>query len=148
MAGSRSFVRVCSHPPMHSDSKLLNPPKLNSHKWGAFNDYVDKKMWLVVQKVSFLSTFRVKNVHVEVGGGQKRAKLCPRSHWMPPYVSIGLCWWVQKLAVFLTNGTLISLIAKNVGRKSPKTCLLNIWMVPNLSDTHQIWLYRVDSWSS
>ena len=23
---------------------------------------------------------RVKNVHVEVGGGQKRAKLCPRSH--------------------------------------------------------------------
>ena len=26
----------------------------------------------------FLSTFRVENVHVEVGGGQKRTKLCPR----------------------------------------------------------------------
>ena len=36
------------------------------------------------KKSLFLSTFRVKNVHVEVGGGQKRAKLCPRSHWMPP----------------------------------------------------------------
>ena len=23
--------------------------------------------------------------NVEVGGGQKRAKLCPRSHLMPPY---------------------------------------------------------------
>ena len=32
------------------------------------------------KKYLFLSTFRVKNVHVEVGGGQKRAKLCPRSH--------------------------------------------------------------------
>ena len=32
------------------------------------------------KKSLFLSTFRVKNVHVEVGGGQKRAKLCPRSH--------------------------------------------------------------------
>ena len=33
----------------------------------------------MVQKPLFLSTFRVKNVHVEVGGGQRRAKLCPRS---------------------------------------------------------------------
>ena len=32
------------------------------------------------KKYLFLSTFRVKNVHVEVGGGQKRAKLCPCSH--------------------------------------------------------------------
>ena len=32
------------------------------------------------KKSLFLSTFRVKNVHVEVGGGQKRSKLCPRSH--------------------------------------------------------------------
>jgi hypothetical protein len=32
------------------------------------------------QKSLFLSTFRVKNVHVEVGGGQKSSKLCPRSH--------------------------------------------------------------------
>ena len=36
------------------------------------------------KKSLFLSTFKVKNVHVEVGGGQKRTKLCPRSHWMPP----------------------------------------------------------------
>ena len=36
------------------------------------------------KKYLFLSTFRVKNVQVEVGGGQKKAKLCPRSHWMPP----------------------------------------------------------------
>ena len=28
------------------------------------------------KKSLFLSTFRVKNVHIEVGGGQKRAKLC------------------------------------------------------------------------
>ena len=28
--------------------------------------------------------FRIKNVHIEVGGGQKMAKLCPRSCWMPP----------------------------------------------------------------
>ena len=32
------------------------------------------------KKSLFLSMFRVKNVHVEVGGGQKMAKLCPRSH--------------------------------------------------------------------
>ena len=32
------------------------------------------------KKSLFLSTFRVKNVHVEVGSGQKRAKLCPRNH--------------------------------------------------------------------
>ena len=32
------------------------------------------------KKCIFLSMFRVKNVQVEVGGGQKRAKLCPRSH--------------------------------------------------------------------
>ena len=32
------------------------------------------------QKSLFLYTFRAKNVHVEVGGGQKRAHLCPRSH--------------------------------------------------------------------
>jgi hypothetical protein len=36
----------------------------------------------MAKKVSFLSTLRVKNVHMEVGGGQKRAKLCPRSHLM------------------------------------------------------------------
>ena len=27
----------------------------------------------------FLSTFKIKNVHVKIGGGQKRAKLRPRS---------------------------------------------------------------------
>ena len=48
--------------------------------WGMFNDYVDKKRWWVVKKCLFLSTFMVKNVHVEVGGGHKRAKLCPHSH--------------------------------------------------------------------
>ena len=32
----------------------------------------------------FWSTFRVKNVCVEVGGGQKRTKLCPRSPWTTP----------------------------------------------------------------
>ena len=42
---------------------------------GALNDYVDQKRWWVVQKSLFLSTFGVKNVHVEVGGGQKKAKL-------------------------------------------------------------------------
>ena len=31
------------------------------------------------KKCLILSTFRVKNVNVEVGGGQKRAKLCPRN---------------------------------------------------------------------
>ena len=31
-------------------------------------------------KCLFLSTFRVKNLHVEIGGGQKRATLCPHSH--------------------------------------------------------------------
>ena len=31
----------------------------------------------------FLSTFRVKNIHIDVGSGQKRVKLCSRSHWMP-----------------------------------------------------------------
>ena len=31
--------------------------------------------------------FRAKNVHVEVGGGQKRAKLFPRSHWIPPWTA-------------------------------------------------------------
>ena len=30
-----------------------------------------RKGWQVVKKCLFLSTFRVKNVHVEVGGGQK-----------------------------------------------------------------------------
>ena len=49
---------------------------------GTFNDYVDKKR--CSNKCLFLSTFRVKIVHVEVGGGQKRAKLCPRSHRMSP----------------------------------------------------------------
>ena len=39
----------------------------------------------MVQKIPFLSTFRVENVQVEVGGGQKRAKLCPRSHCLSPY---------------------------------------------------------------
>ena len=28
--------------------------------------------------------FRVKNVQVEAGGGQKRAKLCQCNHWMSP----------------------------------------------------------------
>ena len=42
---------------------------------GTFNDYVDKERWQVVQKCQFLSTFRVKNVHVEVGGGQKKVKI-------------------------------------------------------------------------
>ena len=32
------------------------------------------------KKCLFLSMFRVKNVQVEESGGQKRAKLCPRSH--------------------------------------------------------------------
>ena len=32
------------------------------------------------EKSLFLSTFRVKNVHVDIGGGQKRAKLCSSSH--------------------------------------------------------------------
>ena len=37
------------------------------------------------KKSLFLSTFRVENVHVEIGGVvKKKAKLCPRSHWMPP----------------------------------------------------------------
>ena len=40
----------------------------------------------------FLSTIRVKTVHVEVGGGQKRAKLCPRSHWMPLWQWL-ICDW-------------------------------------------------------
>ena len=65
-------------------------PQLGS---GTFNDYVDFVLvFLNIKgarfnfdkvvggpKMSFLSTFRVENVHVEVGGGQKRAKLCPRS---------------------------------------------------------------------
>ena len=34
----------------------------------------------------FVHVQRLK-VHLEVGGGQKRAKLCPRSHWMSPYSS-------------------------------------------------------------
>ena len=46
---------------------------------GTFDDYVDKKRLEGGQKCLFLSKFRVKNVYVEVGGGQKRAKLCPRS---------------------------------------------------------------------
>ena len=37
--------------------------------WRTFNDYMDKKRWS--KKSLFLSTFRLKNVYVEVGGGQK-----------------------------------------------------------------------------
>ena len=47
---------------------------------GTFNDYVDKKEEVVGGPKNLYSTFRVKNVHVEVGGGQKRAKLCSRNH--------------------------------------------------------------------
>ena len=49
---------------------------------GTFNDYVRGQEEVVGgrKKSPFLSTFRVENVHVEVGGGQKRARLCPRSH--------------------------------------------------------------------
>ena len=32
----------------------------------------------------FCPRLGLKNVPVEVGGGQIRSKLCPRSHWMPP----------------------------------------------------------------
>ena len=34
---------------------------------GSFKNYVDKMRWVGGQKCFFLSTFRVKNVHVEVG---------------------------------------------------------------------------------
>ena len=49
--------------------------------------------------MSILSTFRVTKVHVKVGRWSKRAKLCPRSHWMSPlrpirFVSLALPWHV------------------------------------------------------
>ena len=40
------------------------------------------------KKYLFLSMFRVKNVHVEVGDGQKSAKLCSFSHSILPCVSL------------------------------------------------------------
>ena len=51
----------------------------------------------------FLSTFMFKNVHV-VGGGQKRAKLCPRSHWMTPkfIIFVGMIY-VTTMAAWVGN---------------------------------------------
>ena len=37
-----------------------------------------------------MSTFRVKNVHVDVGGGQKREKLFPR-------IKVTEYWWFRIL---------------------------------------------------
>ena len=34
---------------------------------GSITNYVDKMRWVVVPKMPFMSTFRVKNVHAEVG---------------------------------------------------------------------------------
>ena len=52
--------------------------RVPSGRKGTFNDYVDKKRWYLGLRCSkkslFLSTFRVRNVHVEVGCGQKVAK--------------------------------------------------------------------------
>ena len=60
--------------------------------------------WLWSKKCQFLSKIKVNNVHLEVGGGQKRAKLCPRSHWMSPCCSHNLCFrqnnWVDPTKVF------------------------------------------------
>jgi hypothetical protein len=55
-----------------------------------------------------LSTFKVKNVYVKVGGSQKRTKLCRRSFWMSPYVQQrGIGQWIAELArVSLSIGKL------------------------------------------
>ena len=45
---------------------------------GALNDYLEEMVGGPI-KYLFLSTFRVRNVHVDVGGGWKRAKLCPHT---------------------------------------------------------------------
>ena len=58
------------------------------------------------KKSLFLSRFRVKNVHIEVGGGQKRAKLCPRSHCMPP------CGLYSNFKQFLLNKVTDSIKAR------------------------------------
>ena len=58
-----------------------------SQDWGHSRTAWTRKGGRWSKRSLFLSTFRVKNIHLEVGGGQKRAKLCPRSHRMPPIVS-------------------------------------------------------------
>ena len=48
---------------------------------GSIKNYVDKMRWAGGQKMPFLSTFGVKDIHVEVGWySQERAKSCPRSY--------------------------------------------------------------------
>ena len=47
------------------------------YRWGAFNNYVDKRRGKELKKCLFKST--------QGGGeGQKMVKFCPRSCWMPP----------------------------------------------------------------
>ena len=43
---------------------------------GSFKNYVDKIRWVVGKKCPFLSTFSVKNVHVEVG--RWKGKMLPK----------------------------------------------------------------------
>ena len=45
-----------------------------------FSNSSGHSMTTWTRRTLFWSTFRVKNVHVEVGGGQERTKLCPSSH--------------------------------------------------------------------
>ena len=92
------------------------------------------------QKMPFLSTPRVKNVHVEVVGGQKRAKLCPRSHCTPS----GLAGWAithpQNLvasgvtasyifvAVFSTDKSVCTVSnLERIKKKSLESCFLMMW---------------------
>ena len=50
-------------------------PKCKIRSWGTFNVYVEKNRLWVVQKMSFLFMFGVKNVHPELSGGQKKDKI-------------------------------------------------------------------------
>ena len=78
------FYQVCNHP---------WPLKVFGFRFiSAYNSYIiwghSMTTWTRIggrwsKKILFLSTFRVKNDHVDIGGGQKRAKLCSRSPWMP-----------------------------------------------------------------
>ena len=69
-------------------------------------------------KCLFLSTFRVEIVHVEVGGGQKRAKLCPRSHWMPPN-SKYLC---SVLDIIYSRNHLVYFVDSRIWSFKDRTC--------------------------
>ena len=79
----------------------------------------------------FLSTFRVKNVHMEVGGGQKGAKLGPHSTYCTrAIITRGLCTFYPLFEFqkrFLRSFFLKFLTVNRIGDSDMKT-VFNVWV--------------------